>query len=381
MKIYLIFLLLLGLSAAASTQEKVNSLEERVNTVERRAGSVMRKMENIGSKMEQLMVSFQEYFGQTDVKKPVEGKEVVLVTGGVGSKYSVSEETGSVAKSTELFIPETGKSCFWKDLPNERKGHTMNTIDNTAVLCGTRGHPPTNCIQYTPTSPEGAWTAYGRTDGGALEHHSSWVSRAGLVLMGGETCTFVRGGILCSDHNEKSEIVPAGGRSFDMKERIRQSCAIPFDDFVILTGGFYSGLRKTVAQYNLQGYVKYLPELNEGRWDHGCGTYSSNGNKVMIVAGGEGEGYDPISSTETMVIGDSAWKTVNPMPEAVSSVAFVSMGNYFLILGGTNERSNPAQDIYTFDGENWSQSGKMVAPRYGAAAVSVRSDELATLCD
>merc|ERR1711970_679056 len=65
MKIYLILLLLIGKSAAAFTQEKVNSLEERVNTVERRVGSVRRKVENIGSKMEQLLISFQEHFGQT----------------------------------------------------------------------------------------------------------------------------------------------------------------------------------------------------------------------------------------------------------------------------------------------------------------------------
>jgi len=394
MKIYLMFLLLIGKSTAASTQEKVDSLEERVNTVARRTGSLERKMESIGNKMEQLMIIFQEYFGQTDMKKTVVGKEVVIVTGGVGSKYSVSKETGSVDKSTELYIPETGKSCFFKDLPNKRYGHTMDTVDNTAVVCGTGcsgkpsptphhpSHcPPPNCIQYTPSTAGGAWTNYGRTEGGTLQHHSSWVSKEGLVLMGGDKCTYIPGRNWCPSHESKSEIVPAGGRSFRLKQDIRQSCAISFDDFVIITGGVYWGINKTVSQYNLQGYVKNLPSLNQVRYDHGCGTYSTSGNKVMIVAGGKSDGHAPTSSTETMVIGDAAWKTVNPMPQSLSQVAFVSMGPHFLIIGGFNARASAIHEIYTFDGETWAETGKMKAPRYKAAATSVRSDELAKLCD
>jgi len=385
MKIFYIFLLITGIllnsgevSGAQANQEKVESLEVRVNAVEKMTENIIKKVEHIGTKMEQLLKIFQEKLGKTDDKKAVDGKEVVIVTGGVGFHGYVSEETGSVAKSTELYIPETGKSCFFKDLPNERSDHTMDTVDNTAVLCGEGSGRYTNCLQYSPTSTEGAWTEYGRTEGGALQYHSSWVSSAGLVLLGGSKNRFIRGATLLSSQDKTTEIVTGGGRSFDLKTKSRQSCAIQFDDYFILTGGLYSWDRKTVAQYNLQGYIKNLPDLTEGRWDHGCGMYNGKGNTVMIVAGGEGSNYEPISSTETMVMGDSAWKTVSPLPQSLSKIAFVSMGQYFLVLGGKSRSA--AKEVYKFDGSTWTEAGKLKAPRYSPAATMVRSNELAELC-
>ena len=42
-------------------------------------------------------------------------------------------------------------------------------------------------------------------------------------------------------------------------------------DSVILTGGLYS--RSRVHEYNLQGSVARLPDLNTGRYRHACGHY------------------------------------------------------------------------------------------------------------
>jgi len=361
------------ISASETRQQKVESLEVRVNAVEKKTRAVVKKVEDIGTKLDQLLQVFQEKFGEADEKKAVDGKEVVIVTGGIGFYGYVSAETGSVARSAELYIPETGKTCFFKDLPDKRDGHTMDTVNNTAVLCGEGKGKYTNCLQYTPTSPEGAWTGYGRTEGGTLQHHSSWVSRAGLVLLGGSIFNYVRGATALSGRTKTTEIVPGGGRSFDLESDSRDSCAIQLDDYFILTGGFFTGIRKQVAQYNLQGYVKNLPDLNDGRYGHGCGTYKANGNTVMIVAGG---GH---SLTETMVMGDAAWKTVNPLPQGLRNMAFVSMGDYFLILGGEND-NNAVTAIYKFDGSNWTEAGKLNAPRYGTAATVVRSNELAELC-
>jgi len=390
MKIFSIFVLMtvillnsVQVSGAEAKQEKVESLKVRINTVESRTGNIIKKIEHIGSKMVQLLKIFHEKVGNPDDKKSVDGKEVVIVTGGVGYPNYVPKETGSVSKSTELYIPETGKSCFFKDLPNERRSHTMDTVDNTAVLCGEQSGRNTNCLQYTPTSPGGAWTDYGRTEGGTRDYHSSWVSSAGLVLLGGSIngATSIR-----QLHQPRTtEIVPGGGRSFDLKTDSRESCAIQFDDYFVLTGGFFTDIKKAVVQYNLQGYIKNLPDLTEGRHSHGCGMYSGNGSTVMIVAGGLGDHYiKPISSTETMVVGDSAWKTVSPLPGSLSKMAFVSMGQYFLVLGGEflNEWGNtgPSTVVYKFDGSNWTDAGYLKAPRYGSAATLVRSNELAELC-
>ena len=85
--------------------------------------------------------------------------------------------------STEVYIPDTGKTCSLPDLPEIRYDHTMDTLANTPVICG-GGDTYTSCLQFTPTSAGGVWTNYTTT----MERrygHSSWVSSAGLVLMGG----------------------------------------------------------------------------------------------------------------------------------------------------------------------------------------------------
>ena len=47
---------------------------------------------------------------------------------------------------------------------------------------------------------------------------------------------------------------------------------------VILTGGTLSPSR--VDEYNLQGSVARLPDLNTGRRNHACGHYVHNGQMV-----------------------------------------------------------------------------------------------------
>ena len=58
----------------------------------------------------------------------------------------------------------------------------------------------------------------------------------------------------------------------------RKACAIQLTDTVILTGGESSFSR--VQEYNLQGSVARLPDLNTGRYSHACGHYTHNGQMV-----------------------------------------------------------------------------------------------------
>ena len=104
--------------------------------------------------------------------------------------------------STEVFIPDTGKTCSLPDLPDSRDGHTLDTLGNTPVLCGGFMDSATSCLQLTPTSPDGVWTNYATTMESRSDH-ISWVSSAGLVLMGGYSGTGTTTEIVSS--------VPSGG--------------------------------------------------------------------------------------------------------------------------------------------------------------------------
>ena len=44
--------------------------------------------------------------------------------------------------------------------------------------------------------------------------------------------------------------------------------------YVLLTGGLYTPT--TVSQYNQDGWVRDLPDLLQGRWEHGCSYFVNN---------------------------------------------------------------------------------------------------------
>ena len=63
----------------------------------------------------------------------------------------------------------------------------------------------------------------------------------------------------------------------------RNACAIPdiITDSVFITGGVYS--LQMVSRYDLLGWVEDLPQLIEGRNNHGCGSYLRvDGTQVSI---------------------------------------------------------------------------------------------------
>ena len=51
------------------------------------------------------------------------------------------------------------------------------------------------------------------------------------------------------------------------------------EDTVIITGGQYTESKVTV--YNNVGWVADWPELNQGRYDHGCGHFVNTDKKVV----------------------------------------------------------------------------------------------------
>ena len=59
----------------------------------------------------------------------------------------------------------------------------------------------------------------------------------------------------------------------------RLACSIQLEDTVIVTGGKYSLTR--VQEYNLQGSVARLPDLNTGRYYHACGHYVHDDKQIV----------------------------------------------------------------------------------------------------
>ena len=62
---------------------------------------------------------------------------------------------------------------------------------------------------------------------------------------------------------------------------IRYACAIPIDDYLIVTGGLLT--QRIVTKYNEHGPMdEDLPLLNHGRAGHACGFFHSNNELVQF---------------------------------------------------------------------------------------------------
>ena len=67
---------------------------------------------------------------------------------------------GGILASTELFLPNTGKTCPLKSLPTTRYAHTLDQLgDGTVLACGGWGAEK-RCDKFTPSLPYGTWSQY-----------------------------------------------------------------------------------------------------------------------------------------------------------------------------------------------------------------------------
>jgi len=322
---------------------------------------------------------------------PVTEKNAILVSGGWGGDQ----------RSVEMFIPLHGKTCTLPDLPDDRNGHTMDVYTYAdsedypsepevvyPMICGggdgntqsscicfeDLGQPNDNLTQSHVDSIEetgGIWidcSSYG--DGVLRDGHNSWKSSKGLVLMGGVSS------LRSTSHN------------FSLYQATRYACSIADTDSVILTGGRDS--MRVVARYNLQGFVEYLPSMQEGRRYHGCGSYhNTDGQMVFLVTGGRGGYYSYstsiLASTELLTAGAAAWQTAEPLPRPMISMATVSMNNTVFVTGGggggRDDGYSRRSEILGFNGKHWELFGHLNVARNFHAATTVDVAEFARFCD
>ena len=99
------------------------------------------------------------------------------------------------------------------------------------------------------------------------------------------------------------------------------------------------------------GWVEDLPQLIEGRYNHGCGSYLRVSGtqvsidsvvwcthvsvcvQVLLVAGGWKNGHGPLSSTEVLTGDSPVWTMATPLPRIVYSAGSVTLDNTVFISG------------------------------------------------
>ena len=117
---------------------------------------------------------------------------------------------------------------------------------------------------------------------------------------------------------------------------------------MIVIGGSYNPTRVDV--YNIDGWSRELPQLNTGRWGHGCGQYINTNDKIVnyttgnnqyqylhaqvyLVTGGLDDNGNFLSSTETLVDGTGSWTFAGQLPVAMWGLRGVSLNNDIFMTG------------------------------------------------
>ena len=83
-----------------------------------------------------------------------------------------------------------------------------------------------------------------------------------------------------------------------------------------------------MSRYNTEGWVEYLPQLKEGRRQHGCASYvDEQQSQVLLVTGGLNISLEEIDTTEILSLGSQEWIHVGRLPAAVQGIRAVTIGN------------------------------------------------------
>jgi len=261
-----------------------------------KTGDKRKIMNNFNLPNKIILTVFMLFCSQNALACKSKGKEKVM---------KVSDDDGTVlvmsggltrdpSRHVEAFFTESNNSasCFLPDLPADRNFNTLDYIEGKLVLCGGDVMPSQrhgmSCLYLTQVYD---WSGWKELDPLGPEKvtltekrysHTSWKSPNGLLLIGGAgsptTTELVKTNIEeveeeedYEEEDEKKKKKPRNVYGFSMEHKIQDACGIPVEDTYILTGGYHT--RTTVTMYNISGNFWELPQLNTGRWNHGCGYY------------------------------------------------------------------------------------------------------------
>jgi len=214
--------------------------------------------------------------------------------------------------------------CDLPDIPYARFGATMDGN----ILCGGYDSQSSNsCTCYDM----GSWIDNPGSLNEERWHASSW-GRPYPNSYAVES--HIYGGNYSSD---TTEIANCGDStpSKNYNDGNSGQCTIQFEDYVVITGGWI-GYSATVAAYDDNGFLYYLPSLLEGRAFHACGHYiNDDGNMVYLVTGGAINSTTDTVTTE-LSINEEPWikSKFGNLPTPRHGLKGVSLNNKIFMTGG-----------------------------------------------
>jgi len=151
-------------------------------------------------------------------------------------------------------------------------------------------------------------------------------------------------------------------------------CAIPYQNGFVTIGGYpgNSGSHGKVDRYDSVGkYLDSLPDLATPRRFHSCTTFDSNGEQVLLVAGGINSGW--LASTETFSNG--RWTPGGNLPRAMYYLRAAHLNQQVVVTGGQDGRNSRDEVLqYNVEAGTWTQIGTLHRSRSSHAIAEVNLD-------
>jgi len=297
---------------------------------------------------------------------------VYKIAAGLALIISGGSPIDSAGISVEVFVPSTGQHCQLPSLPGgPRSDHSIN--DRTICGGGVYNVYSASRRSCLTLNSNGNWLE----TTSLLEqryHHSSWASPSGLILMGG------RGS---KRTTEKIEADGTSTYSFELKYDIDLACSINLGSTVVITGDRHDQTR--VTQYSEAGFSRDLPQLQQGRYNHGCSYFNNqDGTRTLLVSGGYGLGEDNfnnylLSSTELLVESASTWVYSGELPSPGRvHLRGINIDDKILMTGGytTGDDSIISDEILEFDSltGQWKIVDRMIQTRGAHAMAAIDFD-------
>merc|ERR1711988_1430978 len=304
--------------------------------------------------------------------------EALIISGG--------RPDDSVGNSVEAYIPSTGQHCQLPDLPGDpRLYHTMEEM----TVCGGSFISTT---KYCLTLIDGTWQTT-TTLLNSRFHHSSWASPSGVILLGGSYSYSYRQ----PRDRDTSERIQEDGTSvsgFPLEYHLESACAINLGSSVIITGGEHS--HNKVSEYSESGFTRYLPELQQGRENHGCSYFDNEeGTKTLLVTGGYYNSFwswYELSSTELLVENSAKWIYSGELPTPRYGLRGANIDQRVIITGGgncdedynnyNNNNNTYYDDILEFKPSSgtWSLVDRMMVARRSHAVSVISTEKINMFC-
>jgi len=337
--------------------------------------------------VEEIKHILETHFGNAGQPEP--GKDQTIQKDATTSPSLLSEEKGILitganhSSLVELFLPSKGVFCQLPRTPRPLiHGPTINMVQGNPVLCQNSlvEYDSFECIEFK--IPESRWAPYGnlvRKEDYQTKFRS-WASPKGLMMIDTRTSQLVK-------ETEKSKFA----------EFVKDFCAIPDGDSLILTGGSDWNAkdgksRKSVTKHRIGESPEVLPYLNFARTAHGCGSYKVGFKKVLVVFGGRNDdGNVPVMTLEKFYYEPRAldfdfWLRVDKadMKRPIAVSASVSLGTRVFFIGIENYGTVDHLAAFNGETEEWEEEvAEFDSPRDLLTAATLVEDttELKKFCN